>query len=172
MGLTGLIRAHVWSAAEVPVFQEPEKQNCLALLGFASLLWCTEALPLYVTSMLVPLLAVVLRVMVDKTVDPPVRKSAPDAADAIFKAMFSQVRALLPCRRGDHLVVPASGSGGMCHGRQRCARSGSTTPLKTERVSRSGVAVISDSAQQAKSGKRACLSSPFGRPADHDAAAL
>jgi di/tricarboxylate transporter len=77
--------------AGVPVFEEPEKQNCLALLGFASLLWCTEALPLYVTSMLVPLLAVVLRVMVDQTADPPARKSAPDAADAIFKSMFSQV---------------------------------------------------------------------------------
>ncbi len=78
-------------AAGFPIFAEPEKQNCLALLGFASLLWCTEALPLYVTSMLVPLLAVVLRVMVDQTEDPPIRKSAPDAADAIFKAMFSQV---------------------------------------------------------------------------------
>lgn len=75
----------------MPIFAEPEKQNCLALLCFASLLWCTEALPLYVTSMLVPLLAVVLRVMVDKDADPPVRKSAPDAADAVFKAMFSQV---------------------------------------------------------------------------------
>jgi len=47
--------------AGVPIFKEREKQNCLALLGFASMLWCTEALPLYVTSMLVPLLAVVLR---------------------------------------------------------------------------------------------------------------
>ena len=47
--------------AGVPIFEEREKQNCLALLGFASMLWCTEALPLYVTSMLVPLLAVVLR---------------------------------------------------------------------------------------------------------------
>ena len=45
----------------VPIFEEREKHNCLALLGFAAVLWCTEALPLYVTSMLVPLLAVVLR---------------------------------------------------------------------------------------------------------------
>ena len=35
------------------MFAEPEKQNCLALLALTSLLWCTEALPLYVTSMLV-----------------------------------------------------------------------------------------------------------------------
>jgi len=41
-------------------------QNCLALLVFVSLLWCTEALPLFVTSMIVPLLVVVLRVLVDR----------------------------------------------------------------------------------------------------------
>jgi hypothetical protein len=40
----------------------------------------------------VPGLAVALRVMVDTSVDPPQRKSAPDAADAVFKAMFSQVQ--------------------------------------------------------------------------------
>ena len=57
-----------------------------------SLLWCTEALPLYVTAMLVPLLAVVLRVMVDSSGSAPVRLSAEDAAPAVFKAMFSQAR--------------------------------------------------------------------------------
>jgi di/tricarboxylate transporter len=45
-----------------PIFQEEQKQNCLALLALVSILWCTEALPLFVTSMLVPLLAVTLRV--------------------------------------------------------------------------------------------------------------
>ena len=43
--------------------------------------------------MQVPGLAVALRVMMDDAADPPRRKSAPDAADAVFKAMFSQVRA-------------------------------------------------------------------------------
>ena len=43
--------------------------------------------------MLVPFLAVVLRVMVDSSGKTPVRKSAPDAADAIMKSMFSQVGA-------------------------------------------------------------------------------
>jgi di/tricarboxylate transporter len=58
-----------------------------------SLLWCTEALPLYVTAMLVPLLAVVLRVMMDRSGDGgAVRLSAQDAAPAVFKAMFSQAR--------------------------------------------------------------------------------
>lgn len=78
-------------AAVVPIFAEPEKQNCLALLAFVSLLWCTEALPLYVTSMLVPLLAVVLRVLVDRTADPPRRLTPQESAPRIFHAMFSQV---------------------------------------------------------------------------------
>lgn len=77
--------------AAAPVFQDvPEKRNCAALLAFVSLLWCTEALPLYVTAMAVPLLAVALRVMVDRSGDGAVRLSAKDAAPAVFKAMFSQ----------------------------------------------------------------------------------
>ena len=77
--------------AGVPIFTDPTKQNCLALLAVVSILWCTEALPLYVTSMLVPFLAVLLRVMVDRSGKAPQRMSAPDAADAILKSMFSQV---------------------------------------------------------------------------------
>ena len=77
--------------AVVPIFEERPKQNCLALLAVAGLLWCTEALPLFVTSMLVPLLAVVMRVLVDDGA----RLSAPDAAKRIFGAMFSQ--ASPPC---------------------------------------------------------------------------
>ncbi|CAL5222730.1 g5137 [Coccomyxa viridis] len=79
----------------VPIFEDAPKQNCLALLAAVSILWCTEALPLYVTSMLVPLLAVVLRVMMDDSGKTPQRKSAPDAADAILKSMFSQTIMLL-----------------------------------------------------------------------------
>ncbi|KIY94905.1 hypothetical protein MNEG_13057 [Monoraphidium neglectum] len=80
----------------VPIFEdEPEKQNCLALLVFASLLWCTEALPLFVTSMIVPLLVVVLRVLVDRTVSPPERLSPEKAAPAVFHIMFGQVIMLL-----------------------------------------------------------------------------
>ena len=79
------------ACAAAPVFEDaPEKRNCAALLAFVSLLWCTEALPLYVTAMVVPLLAVVLRVMVDHSGAAPVRLSAEDAAPAVFKAMFSQ----------------------------------------------------------------------------------
>jgi len=41
----------------IPIFKKPQEQNCAALLAFVSLLWCTEALPLYITSTLIPLLA-------------------------------------------------------------------------------------------------------------------
>ena len=43
----------------LPTFEQPEKRHCLAMLVLVSLLWCLEALPLFVTSMLIPLLAVV-----------------------------------------------------------------------------------------------------------------
>lgn len=62
------------------------------MLVFVSLLWCTEALPLFATSMLVPLLVVVLRVLVDRSVEPPVRLAPEAAAPAIFHVMFGQVR--------------------------------------------------------------------------------
>lgn len=90
---TGAAERDASCTAAVPIFEDPPKQNCLALLAAVSILWCTEALPLYVTSMLVPLLAVVLRVMMDDSGKTPQRKSAPDAADAILKSMFSQVGA-------------------------------------------------------------------------------
>lgn len=38
-----------------------EANKCLAVLVYATLLWATEAIPLFVTSMLVPLLLVILR---------------------------------------------------------------------------------------------------------------
>ncbi|KAJ1981345.1 low-affinity phosphate transporter [Dimargaris verticillata] len=78
----------------IETFDEPEQHNCLAILIYASLLWAFEALPLFVTSMLVPLLVTLLRVM--RTSDPdPIRLSAPDATKAIFEAMFSPVIMLL-----------------------------------------------------------------------------
>ncbi|KAK9834084.1 hypothetical protein WJX84_004625 [Apatococcus fuscideae] len=80
----------------VPTFDTPEQRNCLALLVCVSLLWCTEALPLFVTSMLVPFLAVCLRVMKASTPDGRShRLSAHDASEAIFHSMFTQVNMLL-----------------------------------------------------------------------------
>ena len=77
----------------LPTFDAPEKRNCAALLAFVSLLWCLEAVPLFVTSMIVPVLVVILRVLVD-TSDPqhPRRLTPKEAAPHIFHAMFSQVR--------------------------------------------------------------------------------
>jgi di/tricarboxylate transporter len=72
--------------------QEPEKQNCLALLAFAIILWCTEAIPLFVTSMLVPFLIVLLRVLDDVAQEPPARLTPKQAAPRVFHTMFSQVR--------------------------------------------------------------------------------
>jgi hypothetical protein len=74
-----------------PIFEEEQKQNCLALLALVSILWCTEALPLFVTSMMVPLLAVTLRVMMDNSTSPPTRLKPQQAAPLVFHAMFSQV---------------------------------------------------------------------------------
>lgn len=46
-------------------FDDVLQKNCFAILVFASLLWATEAIPLFVTSLLIPLLIVVLPVLRD-----------------------------------------------------------------------------------------------------------
>ncbi|KAJ1911940.1 low-affinity phosphate transporter, partial [Tieghemiomyces parasiticus] len=78
----------------VPIFRSPEEQNCLALLIYVSLLWATEALPLFVTAFLVPLLVVFLRVLRSAGPD-PMRLEAHEAAKEVFAAMFSPVIMLL-----------------------------------------------------------------------------
>nr|ADF43123.1 PTC1p [Chlamydomonas reinhardtii]ADF43163.1 PTC1m [Chlamydomonas reinhardtii] len=85
-----LANVEVWPGAE----NEP-RNNCLALLVFASLLWSLEAVPLFVTSMALPLLIVALGVLVDRSKDPPQRMTPQQAAPAIFHAMFSQTIMLL-----------------------------------------------------------------------------
>ncbi|KAJ2967140.1 hypothetical protein NUW58_g10511 [Xylaria curta] len=78
----------------VPILEQPEQQACLALLVFVSLLWATEAIPLFVTSLLVPFLCVVLRVV--RSADAPHRRlSSPDATPHIFSAMWQPVIMLL-----------------------------------------------------------------------------
>lgn len=44
-------------------FVRVEESNCLAMLVFCTILWATEAIPLFVTSLAVPFLVVVLRVL-------------------------------------------------------------------------------------------------------------
>lgn len=78
----------------IPIMEAPEQQNCLAMLVFVSLLWATEAIPLFVTSLLIPFLCVVLNVI--RSDDPPnLRLDSPAATKYIFSAMWTPVIMLL-----------------------------------------------------------------------------
>ncbi|KAL8346523.1 hypothetical protein RB598_000429 [Gaeumannomyces tritici] len=78
----------------VPTMDSPEQQNCLAVLVFASLMWATEAIPLFVTSLIIPFLCIVLRVV--RTDDPEHRRlSSKEATAYVFSAMWTPVIMLL-----------------------------------------------------------------------------
>lgn len=80
----------------LPIMHRPEQQNCLALLVFVSLLWATETIPLFVTSLLIPLLSVLLNVVREEDPDkPPRRLGSKEATSAIFAAMWTPVIMLL-----------------------------------------------------------------------------
>ncbi|OAV95925.1 hypothetical protein PTTG_04755 [Puccinia triticina 1-1 BBBD Race 1] len=72
---------------------EPER-NCLAMLVFVVVLWTSEALPLFVTGMFVPLLVIVLRVIRDKTKNDE-RMDSSHAAVFVFGQMFNPTIVLL-----------------------------------------------------------------------------
>eukprot|EP00892_Ulva_mutabilis_P010916 jgi/Ulvmu1/8197/UM041_0006.1 len=74
------------------LLDNPQQNACLAMITLLSLLWSTEALPLYVTSMLVPALTVMLRVLPTEDGAP---LPAPEAAQHVFRVMFSPVIMLL-----------------------------------------------------------------------------
>ncbi|RKF57917.1 putative transporter C3B8.04c [Golovinomyces cichoracearum] len=78
----------------VPMNIEAEQQNCLAMLVFVSLLWATETIPLFVTSLLIPFLSVVLRIVRSDEI-PSNRLEPEDAAKYIFAAMWTPVIMLL-----------------------------------------------------------------------------
>jgi phosphate transporter len=78
----------------VPIMKKPEQQNCLAMLVLVSLLWATESIPLFVTSLLVPFLVVVLRIMRSDE-KPYHRLESKQAAKAVFAAMWTPVIMLL-----------------------------------------------------------------------------
>ena len=78
----------------IPIMEKPEQQNCLAMLVLVSLLWATESIPLFVTSLLVPFLVVVLRIMLSDA-KPPVRLEPKEATKAVFAAMWTPVIMLL-----------------------------------------------------------------------------
>ncbi|KAK3343849.1 SPX domain-containing protein [Lasiosphaeria hispida] len=77
-----------------PILEKAEQQNCLALLVLVSLLWATEAIPLFVTSLTIPFLCVVLNVFRDKE-KPHLRLGSKDATAAVFAAMWTPVIMLL-----------------------------------------------------------------------------
>lgn len=73
----------------VPVLKSPAQNNCLALVVGASLLWATEAMPLFVTSLLVPFLVTLLRIPIDESTGE--RMSAEQASKFVFSQMWSSV---------------------------------------------------------------------------------
>ncbi|KAM0536785.1 hypothetical protein ACHAP6_002344 [Verticillium nonalfalfae] len=77
-----------------PIMESPEQQNCLALLVFVSLLWATEAIPLFVTSLTIPFLCVVLRV-VRAEEKPYQRLDSKSATAVVFSSMWTPVIMLL-----------------------------------------------------------------------------
>ncbi|TFK24815.1 SPX-domain-containing protein [Coprinopsis marcescibilis] len=66
--------------------------NCFAILCFCTFLWATEAIPLFVTSLFVPLLLVLLRVIRNEEGD---RLATPAATKYVFSIMFSPTIMLL-----------------------------------------------------------------------------
>ncbi|KAH3899751.1 related to Inorganic phosphate transporter PHO87 [Saccharomycodes ludwigii] len=70
----------------VKTFNDPVHHRCIALIECVALLWATEALPLFVTAMLVPFMAVLLRVY--KNSDGTTMDYS-DAATTVFAAMWS-----------------------------------------------------------------------------------
>ncbi|KAJ2887829.1 low-affinity phosphate transporter [Coemansia asiatica] len=78
----------------IPLFDGAEQQRCWAMLLYVSLMWATEALPLHVTALLVPLLTVMLGVM-RSPAKTHYHLSASEASKAVFSAMFSSVIMLL-----------------------------------------------------------------------------
>ncbi|KAI8805156.1 SPX domain-containing protein [Cladochytrium replicatum] len=70
-----------------------EQSGCLAILVLASILWAAEIVPLFVTSLLIPMLVVLLRVLREEHSHR--RLSASEAAKKIFSEMWSSVIMLL-----------------------------------------------------------------------------
>lgn len=76
----------------VSPFEEVEQKNCFALLVLASTLWATEAMPLFVTSLLIPLLIVILGVLKNKDGS---RMTSKDSSTFILSTMWNSVILLL-----------------------------------------------------------------------------
>lgn len=76
------------------IYPSTEANNCFAILVFSTVLWATEAIPLFVTSILVPLLLVIFRVFIS-TDGQGTRLTTPEATKFVFSQMFSPTIMLL-----------------------------------------------------------------------------
>lgn len=76
----------------VPTFNSIAQSRCFALIVLASILWASEALPLFVTGLLVPLLVIILEIPLD---DDGEQLGATDAANFVFSQMWSPVITVL-----------------------------------------------------------------------------
>lgn len=70
----------------VDIFGNRQENYCFALLIFAAVMWATEAIPLYATSLLIPFLIVPLGIM--RNADGS-QMAAKAASHAVFQSMFS-----------------------------------------------------------------------------------
>lgn len=78
----------------IEIFSDPLEQNCFAILIYASLLWATETLPLFVTSLLIPFLIVIFPVLKDP-IDGTTQMDSIEASKFILSSMWSSVIMLL-----------------------------------------------------------------------------
>ncbi|CAI4036111.1 hypothetical protein SMKI_14G3300 [Saccharomyces mikatae IFO 1815] len=76
-----------------PFAKDSLQRNCFAILIYASLLWATETIPLFVTSLMIPLLIVVFPVIKDPVTAQPM--SPRDSSQFILSTMWSSVIMLL-----------------------------------------------------------------------------
>lgn len=77
---------------QVNVFKDPVQERCFAILICGSLLWATETIPLFVTSLLIPLLIVVLKVLKH---DDGSTMNASESSKYILATMWNSVILLL-----------------------------------------------------------------------------
>lgn len=78
----------------VQVVEGLEANRCFAILIVATILWATEAIPLFVTSMLIPLLLVCFRVIRSND-NKHTQLSTKEATSFVFSTMFSPTIMLL-----------------------------------------------------------------------------
>lgn len=76
----------------INILSSPVQSRCLAIVVLSSLLWATEALPLFVTGLLVPLLVIYLRIPLK---DDGVPMGAKEASTFVFSKMWSPVITVL-----------------------------------------------------------------------------